>query len=75
MLKRRYAGELYYVQPGPDHMDFSTLILRDGVLVFVVASVTVDHGRWEVDAGKHAELQPDGTYLARDIWAFKDGVK
>lgn len=75
MANRRYSGQLYYSEPGPDHMDFPTLIVRDSALVFVVASVTADHGRWEVDAGKHAELQPDGSYLARDIWATQDGVR
>ena len=72
MKLRRYFGKLYYHTH--DHVDVSTLIVRENEIAFALASVTKEHGRWEAESGKAAVLQVDGSYLAKQVQGMKNGV-
>ena len=72
MTLRRYSGKLYY--DDNDHLDVLAFIVRDNEIAFSLASVTQEHGRWDAESGRTAILQPDGSYLAKQVQAHKSGV-
>lgn len=72
MNPRRYSGKLFYDQS--EHLDVTTFIIRKNEIGISLASVTQEHGRWEAESGKPALLQLDGSYLAQDIHASKNGM-
>lgn len=73
MNPRRYFGKLYY-EDGEEYLDVLAFIIRENDIGFSVASVTIEHGRWEAETGKPAILQPDGSYLSKQVLAKKSNV-
>lgn len=69
---RRYSGKLYYVG-NEEFLDVAALIVREGEISFSLASVT-EFGRWNAASGSIANIQPDGTFVAREI-AMTNGVR
>lgn len=74
MNPRRYSGKLYYEGSDIEHLDVTEFIIRDKEIGFSVASVTIEHGRWEAETGKPAILQPDESYLSKQVLAKKSNV-
>ena len=72
MTLRHYSGRLYY--DGNEYLDVLAFIVRDKEIAFSLASVTQEHGRWDAESGRTAILQPDGSYLARQVQAHNGGV-
>lgn len=72
MKARRYSGKLYYNET--EHLDITAFIIREAEIGFSLTSVTQEHGRWVAESGKPALLQPNGSYLAQEVNASKNGT-
>jgi hypothetical protein len=64
-----FSGRLYYDDDTKEHLDVSSFILRDKEVAFSLASVSIEHGRWDVSG--IALLQDDGSYVAKRLLASK----
>ncbi|MDV6345036.1 hypothetical protein [Nitrosomonas sp. Is37] len=74
MKPKQYSGKLYY-DDLIAHVEIIAFIIRESEIGFSLASVTSEHGRWVAESGEPALLQPDGSYLAQNVYASSNGTR